>query len=134
MAEGQAASAEVVLASSLVQSLRQEEALLEAQVSDYATRFGARHPAMRNAAAQLANIKQTIDREIRKIAMGLENTVDIARNRENRLRSQMESTKARIVSSTSVEVQIRSLEQEAYAARTLLQRSEEHTSELQSLM
>src|SRR3546814_13946006 len=75
---------------------------------------------MRNAAAQLANIKQTIDREIRKIAMGLENTVDIARNRENRLRSQMESTKARIVSSNSVEVQLRSLEQEAYAARTLL--------------
>src|SRR3546814_217376 len=105
MAEGQAASAEVVLASSLVQSLRQEEALLEAQVSDYATRFGARHPAMRNAAAQLANIKQTIDREIRKIAMGLENTVDIASNRENRLRPQMESTKARIVYSYRVEVQ-----------------------------
>lgn len=121
LASGQGSSAEAVLSSRLIQDLRREEAKLEAQVSNYATRYGSAHPTMRNAVAQLNDIRQTIDREVRKVAKGLENVLSVARTREAALRAQLDRVKSRVASSNSVEVQLRSLEQEALAARELLE-------------
>lgn len=121
MAQGQGATADAVLVSPLIQDLRRDEARLVGQVSDYATRLGPNHPTMRNTVAQLTEIRQTIDREIRNIAKGLENVATVARNREAALRAQMDQAKSRVVTSNSVEVQLRSLEQEASTSRSLLE-------------
>ncbi len=120
MATGQAASADVVLQSSLIQRLREDEARLEAQISEYSTRYAKNHPTMRNAVAQLEDVKRSIDREINKVAKALENQAVVARSNEAALQSRVRTLKTEIAQSNTADIQIRSLEQEAVAARDLL--------------
>lgn len=120
VAQGDAGTAAAVLDSPLIQGLRQEEARLQALVSEYATRYSDEHPTMRDAKAQLREVGATIDREIQKIAQGLANSASVARSREMSLRESLQEIKGRIGTSGLAEVELRSLELEAQSARDLL--------------
>ena len=114
-------SAQAVLESPLIVELRKQESLLAAQVSDFRTRYGDRHPEMRKALASLSDTQKLIDREVRKIAKSLENAVAVSRSREDALMQRLASVKQRVTDANSADVQMRSLMQEAETSRSLLE-------------
>lgn len=83
--------------------------------------YGDRHPKMINVRAEIQDIRNKIGMEVKKILKGLENEVGIARAGENSLGRSLEKLKGRLASSNRAEVQLRSLEREANANRTLLE-------------
>lgn len=114
-------SASEVLASDLIQNLRQQEAQLETQTAQLSAELGDRHPRMINARAQLRDIREKIRLEVNKIVEGLRNEVAVARARAASLRGELDTLKQEVAAVDSYQVRLRALEREATAARTLLE-------------
>lgn len=110
-----------VLSSPLIQSLRQQEAELTRKISEMAVEYGPKHPKMIRVKAEIADLQANIDAEIRKIAAGLRNEVNIASTREQSLQSSLAAIEYRSGSSQKDEVALRALEREANANRILFE-------------
>ncbi len=112
-------SAAEVLSSRLIQQLRSEESLALRKIAEQAQEFGAKHPRMITARAELDDLRRKIRAEVDKIVQNLRNEVGIARVRENTLTASLRRLEGRIGQLNTKEVQLRSLEREATANRTL---------------
>lgn len=110
-----------VLDSQLIQHLKEEESAEERAIAELSAQIGDRHPKMIAARAQLDDIKSKIKSEIRKVILSLENATNIARAREGAVQSQIEDIKRQLTTANSAEVELRSLEEDADANRTLMQ-------------
>ncbi len=86
---GSTATASDVLASPLIQRLREKEADLLRQKADAATRLGPLHPERRAIEQQLADIRRSIAAEIGKVVQSLHGEVDVARARETSLQQRV---------------------------------------------
>ncbi len=75
---GSTAAAADVLASQLIQRLREKEADLLRQQADAATRLGPLHPERRAIEQQLKDIRQSISIEINKVMLSLKGEVGIS--------------------------------------------------------
>lgn len=126
-------SAGDVLASRLIQSLREQEAKLESQTAELSAELGERHPRMINARAQLRDLRGKIRVEVGRVVQGLRNEVGVARARTASLRRELDKTKKEVARLDTYQVQIRALEREAAASglllETLLARSKETASQ-----
>ena len=119
--DANAETASEVLASPLIQSLRNQEATLNRKVSEMAVEYGIKHPKMIRIRAEIKDLQDRIRREIRKIAAGLKNEVQVAQTRENSLRSSLKEVANQSGTNRKEEVQLRALEREAAANRTLFE-------------
>ena len=108
-----------VLGSPLIQGLRTQEAEIQRRAAELSQEFGAKHPRMINIRAEIADIQSKISVEINKIVQGLRNEVEVARVRENSLNASLEALETRVASLNQREVQLRALQREAEANRTL---------------
>lgn len=113
------ASAAEVLASPLIQSLRGQEATVLRRVAELSEEFGDKHPRMINAKAEIDNIRSKISAEVNRIIQGLRNEVAVARSREAALQNRIRDLEQRVGTMNRSEVQLRALEREAKANRTL---------------
>lgn len=122
-----------VLSSPVIRDLRQEEGRAGRLVAELSEEYGERHPRLINARAELRDIRNKIDIEVRKIIQGLENEVGIARARTASLRGALANMREEVAELNTAEVQLRSLERDAEASRnlleTLLARSKETSSQ-----
>ena len=112
-------SAAEVLASPLIQRLREREADVARGVAEMSTEYGKRHPKMINAKAELEDIRTRIEVEVAKVVRGLENEVEVARARERTLQRNLDQLKRESGRLKSSEGQLRVLEREAVADRAL---------------
>jgi hypothetical protein len=119
--DGSAETASEVLASPLIQALRNQEVTLNRKASEMAVEYGNKHPKMIRVRAEINDLKDRIRMEIRKIAAGLRNEVEVARTRENSLRSSLQEVSRQSGVNSKEEVQLRALEREAVANRTLFE-------------
>ncbi len=117
---GGAESVAEVLDSLLIQKLRGQESEILANIADLSQQFGDRHPKLIAARAQLADVRNNIAGEVRKIVVSLENSAMIARSREAAIASQLEDLKKQVIVSNAAEVKLRDLETEASTNRTLM--------------
>jgi polysaccharide biosynthesis transport protein len=76
---------------------------------------------MARARAELRDIQAKIQTEVGKIVQALENEAGVARARENALEQSLEQTKTHLAQSNIAEVQLRALERQAEAERTMLE-------------
>lgn len=83
------ASDHEVLASPLIQRLREKEADLLRQQADASTKLGPQHPERRAIEQQLADIRRNIAGEIGKVVQSLKGNVDVARARESSLQQRV---------------------------------------------
>lgn len=118
---GDIETAHEVLSSSLIQSLRQQEAELKRKISEMAVEFGPKHPKMIRIQAEIADLQANIQAEIKKIAAGLRNELNIASSREQSLQSSLNSIEFKSGSSQKDEVALRALEREANANKILFE-------------
>jgi succinoglycan biosynthesis transport protein ExoP len=78
-----------VLASPLIQRLREQEAELARRVAELSLRLGPTHPDRRVAEAQLAELRGTIRGEIVKVTASLKGQAEVARSREASLEARV---------------------------------------------
>ena len=112
-------TASEVLSSALIQRLRDQEAVAARKATELSTEYGAKHPKMIQARAEIQGIQKRIRQEINKIAGGLENKMDLIRIRERSLETSLDELKRASGQKGQESVQLRSLEREASANRAL---------------
>ena len=112
-------SAAEVLASPLIQSLRERETDVTRRAAEMATEYGPRHPKMINVKAELDDIRERLEAEVEKIVHGLDNELEVARIREQTLDRNLENLKAETAKLNTFQGSLRVLEREAAANRTL---------------
>ena len=110
-----------VVSSPVIQRLKEAETNLQAQISDQATSLLDGHPRIKGLRAQLAQIRQQIASETRKVLASLESEAEVSRLREQQLMTQLNTLKADSARAGEEEVGLRALEREATAQRQLLE-------------
>ena len=86
---GSTAAAADVLASPLIQRLREKEADLLRQQADAGTRLGPLHPERRAIEQQLKDIQRSIAGEIGKVVQSIKGEMDVTRARESSLQQRV---------------------------------------------
>ncbi len=108
-----------VLESSLIQSLKEQEATLAREASDLSVRYGDRHPTMAKVRAEQSEIRSKIDTEIGRLGQGLRNELAVLRDREAALAHQIVDLESVILEQNDAEIRLRELERDAQANRAL---------------
>lgn len=117
---GAEASAEV-LASPLIQRLREQEAMVNRNLSNLSQRLGPRHPDILAQREELAYVRSQIALEIRKIGQSLVRDLTIAEARVEGLRGQIDDTRTRARDAATANVGLQQLVKEAEAKRAVYQ-------------
>jgi polysaccharide biosynthesis transport protein len=118
---GSAASASDVLASSLIARLRERETEAMQRESEIALRLGPTHPQRAAIRKELSDLRAQLDREIGKVLSSLGSQADVARAREVALDRQLQQLHGRAGKVAETEVELRQLEKEAEAKRSVYQ-------------
>ncbi|TRW91969.1 GumC family protein [Candidatus Methylobacter oryzae] len=110
-----------VLNSSLISSLRQQESEVQRKYSEMLVEFGPRHPRMIQMQAELEDIQGKVRSEVKKIAAGLHNNMDVARAREGSLTASLRQMESKTTGNNQAEVELHALEREATANKALFE-------------
>jgi succinoglycan biosynthesis transport protein ExoP len=109
-----------VLSSPLIQALRQQESVVLRKQAELSTKYGPKHPQLINVNAELADLRQKITIEVRNVISNLRTELEVAKAREASLTRDLTDMERRVGGLNEKEVQLRALEREATANRTLL--------------
>lgn len=110
-----------VVASPLIQRLRERQVQLRAQISELSVTLLASHPRLKALRSQLSDFENQIRREAQGIMRSLENNLVILRSQESSLLKELTRLKAESSRAGEAEVELRSLERDAISERELLQ-------------
>ena len=110
-----------VLASPLIERLRERHVDLNAQIADARTTLLEGHPRLKSLRSQLADLQGQIASEARKLLTSLSTQTNAARLREQQLTAELNRMKAETAQADEQTVELRALEREAAAERQLLE-------------
>jgi succinoglycan biosynthesis transport protein ExoP len=108
-----------VVASQLIQKLREQEADLVRQEADLTSRYGERHPDLINIRNQIRDLRGKITEEVERIISSLANEVEVARARENTLQDNIRKVEGKVAVNSRVQIQISQLVRDAEANHLL---------------
>ncbi|WP_258595186.1 GumC family protein [Mesorhizobium sp. AR07] len=115
--------------SSVISSLRSQEATLVDQVSQLGTELGPRHPSMIAAQQQLRDTRQLIARELGRIQTAAETDYERALANQQALEAKVAGLKSKSLDTDQASVRLRELQRDLEAVRsvyaTYLQRAQE---------
>lgn len=114
------ASLTEAVVSQTIASLRAQQAEARRRLADAQSDFGPRHPTVRNAQAQLADLDRAIVDELGRIAQSTRADLERTRAAEAALRRQVDQLTRQAVDAGQAFVQLRELQREADANRNLL--------------
>jgi uncharacterized protein involved in exopolysaccharide biosynthesis/Mrp family chromosome partitioning ATPase len=110
-----------ILASGLMQRLREQQVTLKSDIADLSITLLDNHPRIKGLRSQLADLDSQIRSEAEKILRSLETEARIASLREKELIANLNGLKAESSRVGDEEVGLRALEREATAQRDLLE-------------
>ena len=110
-----------VLQSSIIQRLRDHETEIQRKASQLSEKLGAEHPIMLQRQAEKRDLQTKINIATSKIIQGLQNEVDIAAAREGTVQGRLTQLKQQVAESNKYDVDLRALQREADANRTLFE-------------
>lgn len=113
------ASSQEALNSPVVAALRSQQAELARRRAELSTRYGARHPEMLQIDRQIADLQREINAEIARITQMIRTEVSIASQRVASLQQSLSGQTETLESNSEASVQLRELERDAEASRTL---------------
>ncbi|RAU18253.1 lipopolysaccharide biosynthesis protein [Nitrincola tibetensis] len=113
------ASIPAVLSNPLIQTFKAEEARARARVDELSSRYGARHPAMEAAQSDLNAARASLRTQVEQIVAGIERNYQLSVANEQSLRRSVEENKEQIQDISRKEFQLRELQREVDANRTL---------------
>lgn len=103
--------------SPVVQNLRSQIALKEAQVAELSRTLGPNHPRMQAARAELGTLRSELNQEIRQAAGSLAAASNAARSREAQIRARMAAQQDRMLKMSGDQDQLAVLQRDVEAAR-----------------
>jgi polysaccharide biosynthesis transport protein len=110
-----------VLASPVIQSLRQQQSNAGRKLSELSATYLPNHPKMIAASKELQALDNQVRREALKVVDSLAGQSKVAAARADSLRSSLEKMKARQSTENLDDVKLKELERNALANRTLLE-------------
>ncbi|MCX7305683.1 MAG: Wzz/FepE/Etk N-terminal domain-containing protein [Hyphomicrobiales bacterium] len=110
-----------VLSSPLIQRLRERQVQLKADIADLSTTLLDNHPRLRALRSQLTDLDRQIRTEAQNVLKALSSEANAAQLREKQLLSDLNSLKTESARAGEEEVELRALEREANAQRSLLE-------------
>lgn len=110
-----------VMASSIITTLRAQQAEIIRKEADYRSRYGERHPLMIALLDEKRNLNLKIDEEVRRVLSSQQNEVSVARARVSSLESSLNQMKGSADTEGKARIKLRELEREAESSRTLYQ-------------
>ncbi len=120
MNSGQGAEAIAeVLGSAEIGNLRNQQADIQRRVADLATRYGPMHPERVAVNNELADVRAQIDAAVSRVVSNLASEVAIARSNLQTTNNQLGQLRRTLARNNTDNVQLRELEREAEASRTL---------------
>lgn len=108
-----------VMNSPLIADLRAQEAAVQSQLSELRTQFGAKHPQILTAEAQLRSVRARIMDEADRVVRDLGNEVAVARARERELQASLAAVQSQVQGQDRSSVELRDFEREATSARQI---------------
>lgn len=108
-----------VLNSDVIASLRSREADVARRQADLEARYGELHPSIQNIRAERAGIADQISAEVQRISASMLNDVEIARARLETMQASLGDVRGQLAGNSGALVELRELEREAAAARTV---------------
>jgi capsular exopolysaccharide synthesis family protein len=120
-AAGNAQAAADVLGSPTIQELSRQETEIKRKIADLSQELGDRHPRLISARAELKDVDSKIGAEVNKVVQKLESEAGVARAREAALQRSTQQLESKLGEANASEVQLRALERESDANKTLLQ-------------
>lgn len=129
---GGGANVSAALGSSVVSSLRQQEANISARLAVLADKYGELHPSRVQAQSELSEVQSRIQEEINRVISNLESEVRVAQSRVNSLSGSRQQALGTLTSNSRAQAGLGELEQKARAAQqiyqTYLQSSQENVA------
>ncbi len=113
-------TASEVLNSPLIQRLREQQAVIQTDIAELSSEYGAKHPRMISLRAEADDLESKIADEVYKTIGGLENEVKVSRAKERALEQNVERLKADVADANQNSIKVRMIEREAEASRALL--------------
>ena len=110
-----------VLASPLIQSLRQAEVELQSELAELASTLGPKHPQRLDVASQLEDVKQRIAGEVGKVVEALRHQAASADARYASLRNRLAELRSELGDNSRQSVRLQELQRKADADRRLLE-------------
>jgi capsular exopolysaccharide synthesis family protein len=106
--------------SPLVQSLREQQVQIDRTMAELSSEYGPKHPRMINLQAESEDVKNKIVNEVNKTIGSYQNDINVARAKERSLEGSIENLQSEVGESSQNSIQVRTVEREAEANRTLL--------------
>jgi polysaccharide biosynthesis transport protein len=110
-----------VLQSPLIQQLRQQEVQLKRDITDMSADLLPTHPRMIQKQAELEDLQAQIHAEIGKVIASVKNEAQVAASREASVQRQLRELEARRIIADRDQIELRALEREAAANRSVLE-------------
>jgi capsular exopolysaccharide synthesis family protein len=110
-----------VLNSPVVQDLRKQRDDAAKQIAELQARYGPRHPELLKATRRLSEIDTQIRQEIARVVSGLKVQAQVARGRSAAIASSLAAAKAALARSNGASVELKELQRNLEAVRTLYQ-------------
>jgi len=117
--EGGLGAAARVVSSELILTLRTRLAEMGRREAELGTRYGERHPRIINVRAEIADARNAVGAEVRKIIEGLRNDVGVARAREVTLEQGLARLEVKSAAFSRGSVQLRQYQRVAAADRQI---------------
>jgi capsular exopolysaccharide synthesis family protein len=118
---GGADAAREAVDSPIIVALVAQETETKRKVAELQQEYGERHPRLVNAKAELRDVQAKLTSEVAKIVKTLENEAGIVRARESALQRALQQLESRVSQANTSGVQLRALEREADADKSLLE-------------
>lgn len=103
------------LQSTVMNEFRQQYALIQRNLGQLVSRYGAQHPEVENAKAELAKLTTEINREVGRIVQSAEQEFEIAKLKLGLLEKNFEGVKKDILKRSELAIGLAELEREAKA-------------------
>jgi polysaccharide biosynthesis transport protein len=123
-----------VLASPLLQRLREEEARLATRRADLASRLGPQIPEVKAATTSLALLQGSINSNVSQIVSSIKSEAEVARTREEELTSKVDALRKNVGEASQQQLQLSILERQAEARRTFYAALEKRFVETSALL
>ncbi len=119
LSRGNAGATPEALASQAMSGLRTQEAEVARREADLSATYGDKHPAVVKVRAELASIRRQIGSEVGRFAESARNDLAIARADAAALQAELDRLTGRDVVDTRALIELRELQREADATRTI---------------
>jgi len=110
-----------VVSSPLIQQLRVQQAEAMSRSSELAVEYGAKHPRMLQAQAEIADLEQRIQAEVEKVYISLQSEAEFTRTRVASLEASLREAQGETSEQNKEAIQLRALQREAAANRALFE-------------